>query len=137
MIDIEYMVKHIDELPTNVGEAWIQASLELIEKHAKSMLLDSVPSSLVAEMEYAEWYADDDGDGQIRSVGLMSIFDVPSGKYYMPWSSNVNLLEATIDEFWYEKLEDIISEAGYCMNIENDTIFMADYRTVDDASEEA
>lgn len=141
MIDIKYMMDNIDDLPMNVAEAWFDASQDAIQAYACSLLKDEVPAALVAELASAEWYADDMGDGEIRSVGIMSIFDAPSGKYYMPWSSNVNLLEAMVDEYWYEKLEDIIGDAGLCMTINDDTIFICEYRNVQyddcDASEEA
>jgi hypothetical protein len=60
----------------------------------------------------AEPGLDYDGN-KIKSTYLGSVFNImPSGKYYMPWSSNVTEAEAQKDSRFLEALEKVASKFG-------------------------
>ena len=63
------------------------------------------------EVDKEDWEEDCyDSSLQKRSIFVGSVFsNLPSGKYYMPWSSNVTEEEANEDEKWYEQVENELS----------------------------
>lgn len=65
------------------------------------------------EMEREEWQRVEP-DREERLVFLGTVFRLfPSGKYYMPWSTNVTEDEAKKDEEYRELLEEEAEEHGF------------------------
>ncbi len=56
---------------------------------------------------------------------LGSVFSLtPSGKFYMPWTSNVTEVEAEVDSLWWEAVEESALEHGvYISSGDGDDIF--------------
>ena len=67
------------------------------------------------DLQNAEWESPwwDDIEGRARCVYVGSVlFLTPSGKYYVPWSTNVTEEEALEDELFWEAAENAASELG-------------------------
>ena len=48
-----------------------------------------------------------------RHLFIGTVFTLtPSGKYYMPWSTNVTEEEANADEEWFEEVQSALSDIG-------------------------
>jgi hypothetical protein len=76
------------------------------------------PVSLVREFESMEWEESSsfmycDHDQMVKHVYLGKVYNLnPSGKYYMPWCSNVTEREARKDAIWQERLEKELASIG-------------------------
>lgn len=80
--------------------------------YAQQIARDWKWSAIVAKaMEYTE--PSEDGDGLIGRCYLGSILNIaPSGKYYMPWTTNQTRADETRDAAFMEAFEEAAEAAG-------------------------
>lgn len=93
-------------------------------------------------LEDEDWQERSDGEpGQARYLYLGTVFSLyPSGKFYMPWSTNVTEEEAEKDEEWREAVEAECEKLGVSFEHgEGDPcdLFIVEYRDEPDEEEEA
>jgi len=83
-------------------------------------VLSKVPTDAPKDSEYGDAYVSvsPGSDSVCASVFLGTVFGLtPSGKYYMPWTTNQTEEDVENDAAWYEELEAELDK--YDLSLEN------------------
>jgi hypothetical protein len=85
----------------------------ILREHFAAQIAADYDVDAIAQECRANAEPGEDGDELVGRCFLGTVFAVmPSGKYYMPWTSNQTRSDETRDGAYMEALEDFLSQAG-------------------------
>jgi hypothetical protein len=80
----------------------------LVKKYSDDIKLNFKPENLQFE-EFESWDSFDDDESKIECAYVGSVFSIfPSGKFYMPWTTNQTIKDVWKDEAFSEALSNIL-----------------------------
>lgn len=96
--------------------------------------------TLKQKLSQKEWEVCGDDYYIVRRLWIGTVFGVmPSGKYYMPWTTNQNQKDEQADGSFLERLEGMLNRAGCGLeNGEGDPcdMYVVEYRDKQEAQDE-
>lgn len=85
------------------------------------------------KLKQETWVWDDESDDFQREIYVGDVLSsTPSGKMYMPWSTNVTEDEASVDEEYHEKMSEEAEERGLWVSWEDGDCFVGESRDLSD-----